>query len=196
MTGSLKDPARRRAAARLAACASWVAALGTGLPHLAVAKVGNARFSPWKGGATPALALKDSRGRAFDLASYRGQVVLVNFWATWCEPCIEELPSLEALQDKMKGKAFALLTVNMEESDAKVGRFLQSTLLQEDSLTVLYDRFGTVAKDWKARILPASFLIGPDGRIRQTLVGAADWTSTEIVTQIERLLPANRSGKA
>lgn len=193
MTRPVSLPARRRA---LAALAASVAVLSTGLPLAAFAKGGNAKFSPWKGGSTPALVLKDTRGRTFDLAAYRGQVVLVNFWATWCEPCIEELPSLEALQDRMKGKAFALLTVNMEESDAKVGRFLQSTLLQEDSLTVLYDRFGTAAKEWKARMLPASFLVGPDGRIRQTLVGAADWTSTDIVTQIERLLPAGRAGKA
>ena len=107
------------------------------------------------------------------------------------------MPSLEALQDKMKGKDFVLLTVNMEESDAKVVRFLQSTLLQDDSLTVLFDRFGTVAKEWKARMLPASFLIGPDGRIRQNMVGAADWTAADIISHIERLLPgASKGNKA
>jgi hypothetical protein len=60
----------------------------------------------------------------------------------------------------------------------------------EDGLVVLFDRFGTVAKEWKARMLPVSFLIGTDGRIRQTLVGAANWSSKEVITEIERLIPA------
>ena len=113
----------------------------------------------------------------------------MNFWATWCEPCRDEMPSLEELQEKLKGRPFAVLTVNMEESDAKVGRFLQSALLQKDSLTVLYDRFGNAAKAWKARLLPVSFLVGTDGRIHSTLLGAADWTSPEVIAQIEKLLP-------
>ena len=101
----------------------------------------------------------------------------------------EATDSLEELQEKLKGRPFAVLTVNMEESDAKVGRFLQSALLQKDSLTVLYDRFGNATKAWKARLLPVSFLVGTDGRIHSTLLGAAHWTSPEGIAQIEKLLP-------
>jgi thiol-disulfide isomerase/thioredoxin len=187
---------RRRLHARrrvLAALAASVANL-FGAPGVAFAKLAAARFAPWKAGATPPLVLKDRRGRTHDLAAYRGRVVLVNFWATWCEPCLEEMPSLEDLQDRLKDRPFTLLAVNMEESDAKVERFLQSTVLQEDSLVVLFDRFGTVAKDWKARMLPVSFLIGPDGRIRYSVLGAANWSAKETISQIERLMPA-RSGR-
>ena len=159
----------------------------------APAKTAGTRFSPWKGGATPPLVLKDRRGRTHDLAAYRGRVVLVNFWATWCEPCVEEMPSLEELQDRLQGRPFTLLAINMEESDARVTQFLQSTLLQEDGLTVLFDRFGTVAREWRARLLPVSFLIGPDGRIRNTLLGAANWNSAEIIARIESLIPAKPS---
>ena len=165
------------------------AATLSGVPAISFAKAAAARFAPWKGGATPPLVLKDGRGRTHDLAAYRGRVVLVNFWATWCEPCLEEMPSLEDLQDRLKDRPFTLLAVNMEESDARVARFLQSTLLQEDSLVVLFDRFGTVAKQWKARMLPVSFLIGPDGRIRDTVLGAADWSAKQTVSRIERLMP-------
>ena len=146
------------------------------------------KFSEWRGGATPPLQLKDGQGKDHDLAGYRGKVVLVNFWATWCEPCRDEMLSLEELQERLKGRPFAVLAVNMEESDAKVTRFLQSALLQKDSLTVLYDRFGKAAKDWKARLLPVSFLVGPDGRIHSTLLGAADWTAPEVMAQIEKLM--------
>ena len=184
--------ARRRVLRGLAALA---AAPLCALPAAAQPKPVAARFADWKGGATPPLALKDRKGKNHDLAAYRGRVVLVNFWATWCEPCLEEMPSLEELQDKLKGRPFTLLTVNMQESPGKVEQFLQSTLLQEDSLTVLYDSFGTVAKDWKARMLPATFLVGPDGRIRQTLVGAANWASADVVARIERLMPAARTGR-
>lgn len=150
------------------------------------------RFTPWKGGATPELSLKDTAGREHTLQQYRGKVVLVNFWATWCEPCREEMPSLEELQTRLKSKPFVVLAVNMEESDAKVARFLQSSLLQSDSLTILHDRFGHVAKAWQARMLPVSFLVGADGRMQGTLLGAANWTSAPIIAQIEKLLPATR----
>ena len=187
-----RDPAagaRRRALACLggAALSLWLAS------GSAAAKGSTANFSPWKGGATPPLVLKDGKGREHDLASYRGKLVLVNFWATWCEPCREEMPSLEELQERYKGRPLAVLTVNMEESDAKVARFLESTLLQGDSLTVLYDRFGLVAKAWKARLLPVTFLVAADGRIRASLLGSADWRSPEVIAQIDSLLPEARA---
>ncbi len=177
--------ARRRALARLGA-----AGLSLLLPcGAAFAKAAPARFAKWKGGATPPLVLNDRKGRDYDLASYRGKLVLVNFWATWCEPCREEMPSLEELQERYKGRPLVVLTVNMEESDAKVARFMESTLLQADSLIVLYDRFGTVAKAWKARLLPVTFLVGADGRMRASLLGTADWTSPEVLAQIDSFMP-------
>ena len=145
--------------------------------------------APVVGHPAPAFTLRTPDGATVALADLRGTVVLVNFWATWCEPCLEEMPSLEDLQDRLKDRPFTLLAVNMEESDARVEQFLQSTLLQEDSLVVLFDRFGTVAKEWKARMLPVSFLIGPDGRIRDTVLGAADWSAKQTVSRIERLMP-------
>ena len=187
-----RDPAaraRRKALACLGAAAVslWLAA------GPAAAKGSTAKFSPWKGGATPSLVLKDGKGREHDLASYRGKLVLVNFWATWCEPCREEMPSLEELQERYKGRPLVVLTVNMEESDAKVARFMDATLLQGDSLTVLYDRFGLIAKAWKARLLPVTFLVGADGRIRASLLGSADWRSPEVIAQIDSLLPGARA---
>lgn len=163
------------------------------LPPVFAAGADTTGFKPVAPRSMPA---GDDRRLAQMLAAHKGKAVLVNFWATWCEPCRDEMPSLEELQDRLKDRPFALLTVNMEESDAKVTGFLQSTMLMEDSLVVLFDRFGTAAKDWKARMLPVSFLIGPDGRIRETLLGAANWSAKEVVSQIERLMPAKggRSG--
>lgn len=148
-----------------------------------------ATFSPWKGGATPPLVLKDAKGKEYDLAALKGKVVIVNFWATWCEPCREEMPSLEELQDRYKSRSLVVLTVNMEEAEARVKQFIDATLLQADGLTVLYDRFGLVAKQWKARLLPVTFIIGTDGRIRYSLLGSADWSAADVRAKIEPLLP-------
>ena len=73
-------------------------------------------LKPWTGGAAPALALEDLSGKPHDLAAYRGSVVLVNFWATWCGPCRDEMPSIERLRTSLAGRPFTVLAVNVGES--------------------------------------------------------------------------------
>src|SRR5262245_4339970 len=84
-------------------------------------------LKPWTGGATPALALRDLEGRQHRLSDYRGKVVLVNFWATWCEPCREEMPSMQRLRASLAGRPFEVLAINLAESESKVRRFLEQT---------------------------------------------------------------------
>src|SRR5436190_12400034 len=78
-------------------------------------------LKPWRGGRTPALELADPDGKVHRLADYRGKVVLVNFWATWCAPCRAEMPSIERLRRSLDGKPFVVLAVNVAES-ARVAR--------------------------------------------------------------------------
>src|ERR1700690_1315692 len=82
-------------------------------------------LKPWRGGPAPALALSAADGRIVSLADFRGKVVVGNFWATWCGPCREEMPSLARLQAQMAGMPFAVLTVNVGESEPKVAAFLE-----------------------------------------------------------------------
>src|SRR4051812_13358512 len=77
-------------------------------------------LKPWTGGPTPALALVDASGKKVDLADYRGKVVLVNFWATWCAPCVAELPSMQKLRDKLSISGFEVLAVNYKDSPKKI----------------------------------------------------------------------------
>lgn len=142
-------------------------------------------LEPWGGELAPALVLKDLRGATHDLAKHRGRVVLVNFWATWCEPCRHEMPSIERLRDKLEGKPFSVLAVNVDEPDARVRRFLEQTAL---SLPVLMDQNKKVTRGWNVRVLPTTFVIGPDGRVRYRLVGDIDWSHGSIVGIITRLL--------
>jgi thiol-disulfide isomerase/thioredoxin len=145
-------------------------------------------LKPWTGGATPALALKDPTGKAHDLAAYRGKVVLVNFWATWCPPCRAELPSMQALHEQLAGKGFEVLTVNLMESEEKIIAFRESELID---LPVLMDRDGAAAKRWKVGMLPKSFVIDRQGAIRYQLLGEANWTGPDVAPVIERLVGAD-----
>lgn len=139
----------------------------------------------WNGEPAPPLVLNDVRGVSHDLARYRGKVVLVNFWATWCEPCRHEMPSIERLREKLSGKPFAVFAVNVDEPDARVRAFLAQTNL---SLPVLMDRNKKVTRDWNVRVLPTTFVIGPDGRTRYRFVGDIDWSHGSVVGIITRLL--------
>ncbi len=144
------------------------------------------QLKPWSGGATPALALRDLDGRQHRLADYRGKVVLINFWATWCEPCREEMPSMNRLRASLAGRPFEVLAVNLAESEPRIRRFMEQVPLD---FPVLLDRDSSVAKAWKARLLPASFLVGPDGRIAYSQVGELDWSKQDITQLVTRLLP-------
>ena len=136
----------------------------------------------------PPLALKDIHGAEHNLARYRGRVLLVNFWATWCEPCRYEMPSLVRLKEALAGKPFEVLAVNVDEPDIRVRRFVAETRFE---LPVLLDVNKTVTRAWGVRVMPTTFLIGPDGRIRYRALGDLDWSSAEVIGIVLRLLGGN-----
>ena len=142
-------------------------------------------LTPWSGGSTPPLSLKDVNGGGHDLSLYKGRVVLVNFWATWCEPCRQEMPSIQKLKERFRGKAFEVLAINVDEPDARVRRFLEETRLD---LPVLMDVNKTVTRGWGVRVMPTTFLVGPDGRIRYRLMGDIDWNTEAIAGVVSQLM--------
>ncbi len=149
------------------------------------AAAGAAELKPWTGGATPPLVLPDLHGRTHRLADYRGKVVLVNFWATWCAPCLEEMPSIERLRQSLAGQPFEVLAVNIGEPPGRIERFLEKMPL---GFPMLLDRDTGAAKAWKARVVPATFLVGPDGRIRYVRYGELDWSSEPVRKTVAELL--------
>src|SRR4051794_23566299 len=82
-------------------------------------------LTPASGASAPPFLLKDLEGRGYDLAALRGKVVLINFWATWCEPCRQEMPSIERLTQKLGGKPFVVLAVNLDEPESRIRQFLK-----------------------------------------------------------------------
>jgi peroxiredoxin len=153
---------------------------------IAASLVGAQELRPWSGGGTPPLALQDLDGRPHRLEDYRGKVVLVNFWATWCVPCREEMPSINSLRASLAGRLFEVLAVNLAEPEPRIRRFMEQVPLD---FTVLLDRDTAVAKAWQARILPASFVVGADGRIRYSVLGEINWTEERVRKAIHALLP-------
>lgn len=140
----------------------------------------------WPAGPTPPLTLTDLRGQPWSLSAQRGRVVLLNFWATWCEPCRAEMPTLQALAERLGPGRLAVAGVNYQESAARIERFVAAAAL---TFPVLLDRDGAVTRAWTRRIFPTSVLVGPDGRARQVIVGEFDWNGPQAGSLIAALLP-------
>jgi thiol-disulfide isomerase/thioredoxin len=122
------------------------------------------------------VAPVDGKGQPADMAAYRGKVLLVNLWATWCAPCIKELPSLGALQQALGGDQFQVVTIAIDERDpAKIEPFLASH--GAANLPVLIDRDRTVDKVAQVTALPTSLLVDREGKARAVLTGDACWDS-------------------
>jgi len=134
----------------------------------------------------PDFTLVDLKGRSWKLSELRGKVVFINFWATWCPPCIKEMPSLERLQEKLEDQPFTILTVNVGEPKYKVWKF---TRLIDFTLPVLLDTRSEAFTGWDASVLPTSFLLDTEGRIRYQVVADLEWDSERVVSLIRTLLP-------
>ena len=140
----------------------------------------------YKGGTTPPLVLKDLNGKTHDLKQYRGKVVLINFWATWCPPCRAEMPSMQRLKAKMAGKPFVILAVDMGETEAEVKTYLQQI---KTDFTVLMDKDGRALKAWKVFAFPTSYVVDAQGKIRYGLYGGSEWDAADKVEKLTQLLP-------
>ncbi|MGB5718303.1 MAG: TlpA disulfide reductase family protein [Gammaproteobacteria bacterium] len=138
----------------------------------------------------PALSLPDLGGTQHSLSAYRGNVVLVNFWATWCAPCLIEMPGMQRLLSAMKGRPFTILAVNVKEAKTTVWRFKN---LLKVNFPALLDSDGAATQAWEVQFYPTSFLIDSEGNIRYTAYGMIDWDGDETRQIIEQLLP---DGKA
>ena len=144
-----------------------------------------ARFVAWKEPAAPPLALSDLAGQAHTLADYRDRVVLMNFWATWCEPCRAEMASIQKLQERLAGRPFTVLLVNYGEARARVADFANRGPI---GATILLDPNQDAPRAWRVRVLPSSFLIGLDGRVRYGVIGEIDWASDDAIEVVQGLL--------
>jgi cytochrome c biogenesis protein CcmG/thiol:disulfide interchange protein DsbE len=139
------------------------------------------------GSSAPAFRANDAAtGRAATLADYRGKVVLLNIWATWCAPCRVEMPSMERLYRHLGGGDFRVVAVSIdEEGDSVVMAFARELGLTFD---ILHDQTAAIKQDYQATGVPESWVINRDGVIIKKVIGASEWDGPVNETLIRRLI--------
>ena len=131
------------------------------------------------------FALPSLDGPAHELARHRGRVVLVHFFATWCEPCRAEIASLRELQSRLDGQPFAIVPISVAEADGSVRRFFSGQPLP---FAILLDRDRSVAKAWNIHTLPSTVVLDRDLTPRLIAEGDVDWARPDVMKTLADLL--------
>ena len=135
----------------------------------------------------PDFTLKDIDGKKFSLKEYRGKVVLLNFWATWCPPCRREMPSMERLNQELRGKDFVVLALNQMEDTDQVFTYT-AELAVSPTFTILFDKNSDVSRAYGVLGLPTTYLIDKKGNIRFRAIGGREFDHPEVKKQIMQLM--------
>ncbi len=138
------------------------------------------------GTEAPPLRLLDLDAETIDIADFRGQVVLVNFWATWCPPCRREMPSLERLSLATAGEGVAVLAVNIGEDEDTVFPFI-GMVEPSPTFPLLFDKDAATLEAWGVRGLPTTIVVAPDGSLAYRAVGGREFDHPEIIRQLLEL---------
>ena len=141
----------------------------------------------------PDFTLPSLSGGNVSLRDYRGKWVFVNFWATWCGPCVIEMPMLNKMYHTLKNDTFELLAVNTEDIDPKtVRRFVEELKLD---FPILLDRQSTTLRPYAVRSLPMTYMIAPDGTVEAKAEGMREWDSAEMVQYLRDLMDGKLDDK-
>ena len=148
----------------------------------------SSKYEPLVVGMTaPNFSLPDLQGKTQRLTDYRGKVVFLNFWATWCKPCKEEMPSMQVLWDNLKNQDFVMLAVSMDRvtTTKDIPSFVETLKL---SFPILTDSWGQTDKRYKLMGVPETYIIDQNGVLREKVIGPRDWTRRESIETIVRML--------
>lgn len=142
---------------------------------------------PWQGEAgAPKLVLPDLNNRTRDLENLRGRVVVVNFWASWCPPCREEMPSLWRLRHRFRDRNLEVIAVNMGERKEVIKAFLVEEMKRD--FIVLMDQDQITTRSWKLLGFPTTYVIDKQGQIAYRYTGPLEWDREDVTRVIEKLL--------
>lgn len=135
----------------------------------------------------PDFSLNDMDDEPHSLADYKGKVIMMNFWATWCPPCRREMPSMERVHQHMKDKDFVVLAVNQMESPDHVFAYTGQLEIQP-TFTILFDSASKVSQAYRVQGLPTTYLIDKKGNIRYRAIGGREFDHPNVEQQINALL--------
>lgn len=133
----------------------------------------------------PNFIIKDLNGNAISLENYRGKVVFLNFWATWCPPCRAEMPSMEKLYAQFKNEDFAILAVDLQEGAGKVRAFKEQFKL---NFPILLDSDGSVSTAYGVMSIPTTYLVDRNGYLLGGALGPRDWANADAFVLFNHLL--------
>lgn len=137
----------------------------------------------------PEVSFTDADGDDVDLDDFKDTVVLVNLWATWCTPCVAELPALDDLQARFDPSRFRIVAIALDrDKPEKIRAFLKKNKIEK--LGFYWDSNREIPAKWKYAGIPASFLIDRDGRVVETFEGPREWAGEEMIAKISALVPA------
>ncbi|MCP3852592.1 MAG: TlpA family protein disulfide reductase [Gammaproteobacteria bacterium] len=132
----------------------------------------------------PDFSLYDMDGEKHSLADFKGKTVIVNFWATWCPPCREEMPSMERAWNKLKDHDVIMLAINVGEDEDTVFTFLGDYPV---SFTILFDTSGTMIEQWPVKGLPTTFVVSPEGKLVYRAIGGREWDDADLLKKVQEL---------
>lgn len=136
----------------------------------------------------PAFSAPSSTGGDVVLSNLRGQWVLVNFWASWCEPCREEMPSMRDMARSFNTEELQLVALSLDTDESAMSRFLIEMGVTPDDFLLARDESGAISARYGTRLLPETWLVDPEGRIVARIQGAIDWTSPDVLELFRVLL--------
>ena len=128
----------------------------------------------------PDFSLNDLEGHPVALSDFKDKIVVINFWASWCEPCIEEFPSMIQLVDEMKGE-LVLLAISADYEREDIDPFLKAFKVDSPHIKVMWDKDQEVAKKYGTFKLPESYIIGKKGELIRKVAGVEDWATPEAI---------------
>ena len=129
----------------------------------------------------PDFNLPDTEGDTHRLSDYRGQVVIVNFWAVWCAPCRKEMPSMQRAWEQVRDQEVTLLAVNWGDSEEDIAKFKEKYPVD---FPLLLDEDKSLPEQWGVKGLPTTFVVDPEGRLVYRIVGEREWDDPELLAQV------------
>ncbi|MCU7865790.1 MAG: TlpA family protein disulfide reductase [Candidatus Thiodiazotropha sp. (ex Lucinoma borealis)] len=136
------------------------------------------------------FSLPDLTGKIHQITDYRGKAYILNFWATWCAPCIKEMPALERAAEILQEQEILVLTVSSGETRQEIEKFINKTPI---NLPILLDGNSKVMDKWKVLALPTSYIVDVEGMVVARVVGGQEWDDPSVLTQIRALTSASQS---
>jgi cytochrome c biogenesis protein CcmG/thiol:disulfide interchange protein DsbE len=143
-----------------------------------------------EGEAAPSFSFEDRFGQRLLLSDFRGKVVLINFWATWCVPCRDEMPSMDSLRRQMDPSRFAIVALSVDDSWDVVNQFMT----QSDFTVPVYSDFDRkISTLYGTSKFPETYIVDKKGKVAKKVIGPTDWTAPDMVTYLRELTAESNS---